>query len=500
MVKARKSKFFFFRNFGWKLLILSLIIAGGAAYLLRESFYPYEFQIVETISGKLDYEIAYHDFNHDGFSEMMEIRNYAANRYNILVKNWNGGTIDQANYWEPIQIHGLSYADITSDGFDEILGFSQQNDSLYFYVHDLIAKKAIIKRLYIGCVKEPLSSDRIADFFPVCIADTGIYSSKVFIYAARTHNALTPRSIYALDLDQQIIIREFVTKATIINAFPYDLNSDGQDEIIVFSIASGNVHYPAKYKDDKCWLFVLDQRLEPVFPPISFSQYPALFYCLPIEVYSERYILAVPEYSGDRSIDNPICLINSQGKIHLKKQNPFKKLQLNYAGYNPIADKKKNPSVIFGWKEPNQVFKMDHNLEILKIINTPFEQLRPYTIKDINLDNNAEVFYTSKNYLLVFDEDLNILTKFPNTDREAKIDFRLTGTNKPIELSLQVPNEYFRLQLTENTLSSYLPLIFIGFTGFIFLFLTGSFKLSNRIITLAAECLNTFALIHLMEF
>ena len=48
MVKSKKSKFSFFRNFGWKLLILSLLISGGAAYLMSESFYPYDFEILET--------------------------------------------------------------------------------------------------------------------------------------------------------------------------------------------------------------------------------------------------------------------------------------------------------------------------------------------------------------------------------------------------------------------------------------------------------------------
>ena len=56
MVKGKLKN----RSFGWKLLFLSLILAGGVIYLLRESFYPNDFEIVEKISGKLDYEFAYH--------------------------------------------------------------------------------------------------------------------------------------------------------------------------------------------------------------------------------------------------------------------------------------------------------------------------------------------------------------------------------------------------------------------------------------------------------
>lgn len=482
MVKSKKSKFNIFRNFVWKLLFLSLILTGGAAYLLRDSFYPYEFEVLENIPGEIEYECRYHDFDHDGYSEFMEIRNYAANRYNIKVFNWNGGIIDQANYWESIFDTEFGYYDITGDGFDEIFGFSQQNDSLYLYVHNLITKKAIIKRLFIDCVEEPLSTEYLVDFFPVCIADANIYPNKVFIFAARSHNALKPRNIYALDLDNKKIIKEFVTKATIIGAFLYDLNNDGDNEIIMSSIASGNVHYPTEYKDDKCWLFVLDQKLNPVFPPLSFSQYPSLFYCLPIEIYSERYILVVPEYIGAKNLDNLIYLIDSNGKVYLKDQNPFTKLQLNFTGYNPIVDRGKNPSVVYGWKEPNKVIKLNHELKIIKSVNTQFENPRPRSIKDVNNDGKDEIFYMSKKSFIVFDEDLNILTKFPYANIEANIDFRLTGPNKPIEISLQLPDQYYRLRLIENKLSSFLPLIFIGFAGLVFLFLNGSFSLSNRII------------------
>ena len=482
MVSAQKSTFYYFRNFGWKLLILSLLISGGATYLLRESFYPYEFEIIKSISGELEHEIAYHDFNHDGYSEMMEIRNFAANRYNILVRNWNGGTVDQANYWETINTHGLMFTDITGDGYDEILAFAQDKDSLFFYLHDLTAKKVIINRLFIGCLEEPISTDRYAYFFPVCIADTNIYKSKVFIFAVRSYTALKPRSVYALDLDNQKIIADFNTSSTLNDAFSYDLTGDGVDEIIVTSVATGNVHYPAKYKDDKCWLFVLNQKLEPVFPPISFVEYPSNFSCRPIEIYAERYLMVIPDYYGEKNLDNFIYLISPQGKIHIRTKNPFRKTYIDYASYEPVVNTGKNPSEIYGWQENNNVIILNHQLEIIKSVATSFEKPRPKAIKDINADGEVEVLYTSKNQLLVFDNELNLLAEFPNPNRIANIDFRETGPNKPLEISYSLPDQYYRLSFIKNKLYSYFPLLFIGFTGLVFLFLTSSYKLSNRIV------------------
>lgn len=483
MVTTQKSTFYFFRNFGWKLLILSLFIAGGATYLLSNSFLPYEFDLVENISGELEYSIAYHDFDNDGYSEKIEIRNYAASRHNILVKNWSGGVVDQANYWEIIDAYGLMFADVTGDGYDEIFAFTQKGDSLFFYLHNIRTKKAVISRLFLGCLEEPISTERIANFFPICIADSSIYNSKVLIFAVRSFTALKPRSVYALDLENQEIIAEFKTNSTISDAFPYDLTGDGLDEMVVVSMATGNVHYPAKYKDDKCWLFVLNQKLETIFPPLNFSQYPSDLICLPVEIYSERYLLVIPDYWGEKNLDNFIYLIDSKGKNHLRTQNPFKKTNIDYVGFKPVVSGSMNPSEIYGWQGENEVIKLNHRLEIVKSISVQFEKPRPITIKDINADGEEEVFYNSKNYFIVFDNELNLLAKYPIPNRLAKIDFRETGPNKPIEISLQLPDQYYRLRLVENKLSSYLPLIFVGFTGLVYLFLTGGFKVSNGIIT-----------------
>ena len=472
MVTAQKSTFYFFRNFGWKLLIFSLLITAGAAYLIRESLHPFEFDVLENIHGNLDYIISYHDFDHDGYSEQLEIKNYRANKHNILIKNWNGGVVDQTNYWESIDQYRLMFADVTGDGYDEIFALAQKGDSLFFYLHDLISKKVIISRLFLGCLEEAISSVRIANFFPVCLADTALYQNKVLIFGVRCFTALKPRSIYALDLENHKIIAEFKNNSTLWDVFPFDLTGDGLDEIVVFSIATGNVHYPAKYKDDKCWLFVLNQKLEPVFPPISFSEYPSNFACLPIEIHTERYLLAIPEYWGDKNLDNYMYLIDSQGKTHLRTQSPFRES----LEFSPVVTHSKNPTEIYGWQGNSEIIKLNHRLEIVRSVSTPFEKPRTIGIEDINVDGEEEVFYISKNYFLIYNMELNLLAKFPIQNRGVKFDFIETGPNKPLEIGLMLPNQFYRVSLIENKLYSYFPLIFMGLTGIVFMILAGSHK------------------------
>ena len=382
MVIGQKSKFSYFRNFGWK-LILSLIIAGGAAYLLKELFYPYQLNVIESIREDPNKFITYHDFNDDGLSEYIELNNYGPNKNFILIKNWNDGIIDQTNYWEMVS-QGLMFADINGDRYDEIIACTQKDDSVYLYVHDIISKRPIITRLFLFCLEEPLTSHfKQADFLPACLADSIVYKQKVIIFAVRSFAALRPRDLFALDIENRKIIHQFETHSTLGQIFPYDLTGDGIDEIIITSEAYGNVPYPAKYRDDKCWLFVLDQKLNPIFPPLSFSEYPSEFACLPIEVHSDRYILVVPDYLGEKNLHDDMYLIDAQGKIHIRTKNLFS----DFDGAGPAVSYIKNPTEIYGWKGDNQLIKLNQKLETVLQVSTPFHNIRTTFTKDLNADD-----------------------------------------------------------------------------------------------------------------
>ncbi len=408
-----KSRFNILTHLAWKLLILSLIIAAGSAYLLREMFYPYQFNTLESVPDT-DVIKTYHDFNNDGFGECLEAyRNTEARRYYIHIKNWSGGIIDQTNYWEYFEPLSMMFADITGDGYDEIFAFTQDGDSLFIYAHDIISKKAIIDRLYLVSPEEPRSPDdqRVA-FMPGFIAADDVYDHKVIIFAINSFTTLKPRTVYALDLEDRRIVNQFETHSALSTLFPYDLTGDGVEEVIVTGVAYGNVPYPAKYRDDKCWLFVLDQRLSPVFPPMSFSEYPAFFTCLPAEIHSERYLLAIPDYLGGKNLSRMMYLINSQGKIHLRSQNPFRES----LEYSPVVSPHKNPFEVYGLQGNHSLIKVNYRLEIHRT-STPFNLPQPSFVKDLNADGQEEIMCISDNFFSVFDNRLNLLAKFSVPNR-----------------------------------------------------------------------------------
>jgi nitrogen-specific signal transduction histidine kinase len=474
MTNEPKPKLSYFRSLGWKLLLFSLIASLGVAYLFRDRSDPYQFIVLENVQEEIYEFKTYHDFDGDGLSECIEVKNFRPDKNLIWVKSWNGGYVDQANYWEAVQGGGLMFADVTSDGYEELIAFTQKDDSLFLYVHDLISKRPIISRHFLFCAEEPLTPhSRNVDIMPACVADNAIYQHKVILFAARAFFAGKPRTVYAFDLNTRTLIHQFETHSALAQIFPYDLTGDGVDEIIVSGVAYGNIHYPAAYRDDKCWLFVLDQSLKPVFPPLGFSEYPSEFVCLPVEAHAQKYLLAAPDYQGEKNLYDYLYLIDAQGRIHLRTKSP-------YAGVHeigPVVSLRKNPTEIYCGKGDNQLVKMNERLEPVLQASTPFDKIRPLSakdVKDIDGDGREDILCLSENWLLLYDDRLNLMARFPIPNPRIRTTFREMGRGAPVEIGLSANGRFYRLSLSPNKLYSYLPLLLAGLTGILYALLVAS--------------------------
>ena len=464
----------FFKHVAWKILLISLILSTISTYLVWERFDPYQFEISERAEDTHQLK-TYHDFDKDGFSECIEIDlRPQSNTYFIQIRNWSGGIIDQTNYWESFQPTWIMYEDITGDGFDEIMTFTQGGDSLFFYAHDIISKTVLINRLHIDILQESRTPhEQLANFLIGCLASKKVYDQNVIIFGTNSFTSLKPRNIYALDLDEKKMINRFETSSCLANLFTFDLTGDGIDEIIAYGVAYGNVPYQTTYRDDTCWLFVLDQQLNPLFSPISLSEYPAEFICLPVKISTERYLLAVPFYIGEKKLERQVYLINSEGKIHLQKQNPF-----GSAGeYGAVLASAHNPTELYGWRGTNGLIRLNHQLETLTSRSTPLDNIRLQTIRDLDHDGKEEIVCSSKNYLAVFDSDINLLARYPLSSAEVILNYRENGPKESLQLNLRVGNSIHLLNFVSNPYYYYFPIVFIGITFGFVLLLSGGYRL-----------------------
>ena len=477
MAKAVRAKSSFFHDLGWKLLILSLTLVVGAAYLFKDSLSPYQFTVLENVQENAGEFRTYHDFNGDGLSESIEVKNTGPNNHLIWVKSWNGGYVDQANYWEDVQAGALMFADVTGDGYEELIAFSQKEDSVFLYVHDLISKRPIITRHFLFCPEEMLKpGDKRVNILPGFVGDNTIYQHKVIIFGARAFFSGKPRTIYAFDLTTRTIVRQFVTHSVLQEILPFDLTGDGVNEVIVSGVAYGNIHADVPYRDDKCWLFVLDQRLNPVFPPLGFSEFPSEFTFLPVEAHAEAYILVAPVYVGEKNLNDYVYLIDAQGRTDLRMRSPFARLEEGV----PLASTRRNPSDIFGRAADNELIKCNQKLESVLRVSTPFKRIRPICAKDINADGREEILCVAENWFLLYDDRLNLMARYSVPGSAIETTFREMGKGEPVEIGLRVKGGFYRLGLSTNRLLTYSPFILGGLTGVLFMLLLVSQRIYSR--------------------
>ncbi|MFQ5708494.1 MAG: hypothetical protein ACE5HO_13635, partial [bacterium] len=489
MGRSAKPKIGPFRHLNLIFLFLSLLLAAVITLLLSRSMNPFQFKILEKQPLSSPHYLIYHDFEKDGFSEGLNAVNQAARSF-ITVTNFSQGTIDQTNYSEHTRSEWLFFADYNEDDYDEIFAFTQNSDSLFLYIHDLRSKKTLLKRHFLLNARQPKSQNT---WDPVVLAggllEIDGRKGKELVFAVAAGQALSPRSVYVFDIQERRIVKRFETDANFRGIVLYDLTGDGKDEIIVFSRATGNIHYPARYNDDRCWLFVLDQHLSPILEPLSFGEYPSVMNCSPIEMENERFLLLSYRYGGEKELPSFLCLIDANGKIH-----PRKNYGMPRALTVPLIDQDMEPPVMYCALRTSELIKMNEQLKIIRQKTTEFPRITPAYIKDFDAEGSKEILCTSNDFMLMFNQELELLAAFrvpsvPSLGRVHEIPwwdtitFRETGPGKPIEMAVQFGEQVYRFAFEKNALYPFLSVLSIGLAGFIFLFLIGGHRFSSLVYT-----------------
>ncbi|MCG8603921.1 ATP-binding protein, partial [bacterium] len=264
---------------------------------------------------------------------------------------------------------------------------------------------------------------------------------------------------------------------------------DGKEEVILVGQATGNIHYPAAYSDDRCWLFVLDQDLSPIFEPISFGEYSSRLSCSPIEISKERFLLLSYSYQGDKNQEDFLCLVDSQGRIRPKKYPPNGIVAEGVLAVGPIVDNRSTPPVIYTATKHGDLFRMNEHLSITlqKVMShkefNQFEAIVPLHLIDLNGDGNSELICGSYKGLQIFDERLELLASFQVPARRGRISFRKTGEGNPLEIGVNSGEDFYRFAFKKNALFKALPLLWLGLSGLMLLLLAGGYKFSALIHT-----------------
>lgn len=254
---------------------LALILAIPVLWILPEFFPKYKaelekFYLIDKHGG---YEY-YCDLDHDGFSERIVLFNNTRNEASVKIIGQDG-TIREHYYFRGRmfqQYPALSFCDFDFSGSDNLFLFTICNDSLLLHFLDPGAFEGSRSReFYIATLKQENGRYDCSIFNPI-FSDLNSDGKKEMINSIMAGFTLRPRVGLILDLAADSVIISKDQGSYFYFRHICDINNDGRKDL--FPVTYSIYNYPdsnAKKEDDyRAWFMILDNHLEPLFPPIEF--------------------------------------------------------------------------------------------------------------------------------------------------------------------------------------------------------------------------------------
>jgi len=451
--------------------ILALFLSAGLCTFLYFTQLPYKMELTFKGPKPLRYHVLYRDLNHDGISEKMHIgKDPTETIYKLIVMKYDETAYDQFNFGEFITARWLIFGDYTGDGFDEIFVFSKTDDSLFLSIVDPLNKRWILKRHFITrAIRYNPAGEWDVKMIGGGLIETQPGKKKELIFYVQTAFAIYPRTVYRFNIEKRKITHAFSTEATFIDIMFTDLNGDGNTEIVLTAGASGNVHFPAKYIDDRNWLFVLDTKLKPIIPPRSFGEYPGMLYPEIIYKNNRQYLFLSNSYGGAKTPYFSFYLLDDQWKI-VRRKRFYGRIIRNHIFFN------NDFSFFFVLKDTRyNIYNLSSDFEILK--KKKFDEIIDLPLfYDIDDDGTKELIILIDRYFNIFDRNFKLLAK-SNVEITFLDDLwsvRYNSLTGEKELSVMGLNTIYRFAVVRNPLYGALPWIFLGsWVGFFLLINVG---------------------------
>lgn len=456
---------------------IALLLALAVAFFLRTFLTPNKLELIEH-TDRFDY-VLYHDFDKDGIREAVTGMNeQSTSGYRLHVRNLAGEFLDQCNYSEPTISWWLDFEDYNDDKLDEVFAFTQKEDSLFLYMHDLHLKRVVFRRQFLVKALPPLKNPGRAFWVrPGGLINLNQHGDKGLVFGVMSGASDQPRSVYIYDLQKQTMIKRLENYMFWGDLFFYDLNGDGREEIIATGLATGNIKPQQPYGDDRNWLFVLDQNLNPVFEPLSFGEYSSGIDAKPIEIDHARYLLIAYHNQSEKSTKDFICLVNLSGKRLPELQGKF---GVNHFDHLWVSNSALVPNIFIA-NGANELIKMNKNFEIIVRQSIHEKVLWISELVDLDKDGRDELIYLSDDHFSIYDQELKLRVKMPllcPLKSATYFTFRDIGSQNPVDVGINIENNFYLYAYKKNWLYSLLPFISVGLVPFIFGILVGGRRLS----------------------
>ncbi|MHB2149692.1 ATP-binding protein [Calditrichota bacterium LG25] len=444
---------------------IALLLTLAMQPLIPNWFAPFKVKIEKDRRSFPNPCIQYHDFDHDGYSEMAALK-YQENIDESAIKiyAYNGGLIDQWTFEERWLPNSMIFGDYDHDGNDEVYVFTKTADSLFLYAIDYQQpSRFILYRKYITRSPKKNKKWNLRPISGVFLDSDGDgYDELVFNVMAGA--AAYPRGLYSYSIRKQKLLHQTV-KSSAFLANPEKVNINHNAFILMEgSFASSNAEAVTPFSDHSSWLTAFDSRLNFVFPPVEFPFLKSEIIALPFGLQNERIIVLLINKSKVRPFAR-LMLFNWLGQ-------ELKRLDLRGTDWALVQSGKNPKKTILIDKKHQRLYHVSSSLELNNPIQYPI-YFNSILFTDLNLDKNLkfELLMRHENRLQIFSADFQRFVQIPIPNFFKgfyNISIKENGEG-PDQLYLQCGDEKYFVSYHLNPLYPYR--FASHFAWFLFLFL-----------------------------
>jgi two-component sensor histidine kinase len=270
--------------------------------------------------------IYYKDLNGDGTSEMIEYFGYPLSseydRATIIVKDLHNVFLGTWNHkGRHLRISTPVFSDYNHDGITEIFTFHRQKDSIFINgINPDSSDVFFVQSRFIDTTRWVNNTVHLkVHGFGSIDYNKDNYEDIVFHIDAGF--SLQPRNTYIYDIKNDSVLKSPTSYANLASPFGqiFDINNDGEDEILLNTHASENIKdFDLPFHDYSSYVMVLSNQLLFVKKPYEIKGSMSTTKTQPIVTKNARHIFVQYHNFGDRATDS-LFLFTHNVKLETKK-------------------------------------------------------------------------------------------------------------------------------------------------------------------------------------
>ncbi len=428
------------------LTLIALGITFLISQLFPDYFTRYRVRLQEDTRSIPQPNVLYHDFDHDGFSELAALK-YQKSIHEAALKiyAYNGGLIDQWTFAERWLPHSMIFGDYDHDGHDEAYIFTKNRDSLFLYVVAPYHSKYIVARAFLLRAPKGVKN---WDLRPV--AGTFVDSDKdgydELIFNVMAGHALHPRGIYAYSVHKKRLLFSS-PPGTAFLAKPAAVQVNTKTKILIEGgVATANGSPQNSFNDYAAWLAVFTPQLRFAFSPIPFKGKNVTLQAFPFGTDHQNIIALVIYGNKERSCSD-LLLYDWNGRLVKQKKLHGRDWTIFQAPVNG-----KNYTYLFNHATGDLLF-LSPEAEIIGQEHIPYSLSGIIgTQFDLDGDFSAEWIGRSQNKLAIFTNSFHEFYPLPIDNihwDDLNCSLKKNGNAPPL-LSVQTGEKKYLVKFSLN--------------------------------------------------